>query len=113
MDGTSSTLGARPGIFIITPEGIRLEHSLSLGFRAFNNEAEYKALLVGLRAVRDMGARKVEIHSDSRLVVSQVQGSFEAQDSRKREYLWVVKQVIGQFPYTHPLWAFIFFLISK
>ena len=65
MDGASSTLGARVGIVIITPEGIRLEHSFRLGFRASNNKAEYEALLVGLRAVRDMGAREVEIHSDS------------------------------------------------
>ena len=80
MDGESSAAGARARIFIITPKGIRLEHSFRLGFRAFNNEAKYETLLAGLRAVLDMGAWEVEIYSDSRLVVSQVQGSFKAQD---------------------------------
>ena len=47
MDGASSAMGASVGIVIIIPEGIRLEHSFKLGFRASNNEAEYKALLVG------------------------------------------------------------------
>ena len=52
-----------------------------MGFRAFNNEAEYEALLAELRTVLGMGARDVEIYSDSRLVVSQVQGNFETRDS--------------------------------
>ena len=31
-----------------SPGGIRVEHSLRLGFQASNNEAEYEALLVEL-----------------------------------------------------------------
>ena len=78
MDGASSAMGASVGIVIIIPEGIRLEHSFKLGFRASNNEAEYEDLIVGLRTILGMGVRDVEIYSDSRLVVNQVQGSFEA-----------------------------------
>ena len=62
MDGASSALGARAGIIIITPEGIRLEHFFRLGFRASNNETEYEALLARLRAVLDLGAREVEVY---------------------------------------------------
>ena len=78
VDGASSVMGAGVRIVIITPKGIRLEHSFRLRFRAFNNEAEYEALPVGLRTVLNMGARDVEIYLDSRLVVSQVQGNFKA-----------------------------------
>ena len=63
MDGASSALGARVGIIIITSEGIRVEHSFRLGFKASNNEAEYKALLAKLRAVLNLGAREVEVYS--------------------------------------------------
>ena len=70
VDGASSAMGAGTEIVIITPKGIRSKHSFRLGFRASNNEAEYEALLAGLRAILDMGAREVEIYSDSRLVVS-------------------------------------------
>ena len=73
--------GANAGIDVITPEGIQLEHSFKLGFRASNNEAEYEALLIGLRTVLGMNARDVELYSNSRVVVSQVQGSFEAKES--------------------------------
>ena len=44
-----------------------------------------------------MDVRDVEIYSDSRLVVSQVQGNFEARDSRMKEYIQVVKQVMSKF----------------
>ena len=68
MDSASSAMGAGTKIIIITLEEIRLEHSFRLGFRASNNEAEYEALLAGLRAILGMGAWEVEIHLDSRLV---------------------------------------------
>ena len=41
VDGASSAIGAGVGIVIITPEGIRLEHSFRLGFNASNNKAKY------------------------------------------------------------------------
>ena len=97
MDGAQSAMGASAGIVIITSKGIWLEYSFRLGFRASNNEAEYEALLAELRTILGMGARDVEIYSDSRLVVNQVEGSFEARDSRMKEYLQVVKQVMGKF----------------
>ena len=78
VDGASSAKGTGAGIIIITPEGILLEHSFRLGFNASNNEAEYEALLAGLRAVSRLETWDVEIYSDSRLIVNQVQGSFEA-----------------------------------
>ena len=71
-DGTSSAMGAGVEIIINTPEEIRSEHSFRLGFKAFNNKVKYEALLVGLRAVLDMGAREVEVYLYSQLVVSQV-----------------------------------------
>ena len=87
MDGASSAMGASAGIVIVTLEGIQSEHSFRLGFKASNNEAEYKALLVGLKIVLGMGAWDFEAYSDSQLVINQVQGSFEACDSRMKEYL--------------------------
>lgn len=55
---------------MISSKGVRLEKSLRLGFRASNNEAEYEALISGLKTAQQLGAEKVEIFSDSNLVVS-------------------------------------------
>ena len=97
VDGASSAMGAGAEIIIITSEGIRLEHSFRLGIKASNNEAEYKTLIVKLKIAFDFGARDMEVYSDLRLVINQVQSSFEARDSRMKEYLRVVKQIMGKF----------------
>ena len=100
VDGASSALGASSGIVIITPEGIKMGHSFRLGFKASNNEAEYEALIAGLKTALDLGARDVEVYSDSLLVVNQVQGNFEARDSQMKEYLKVAKQIMAKFSTT-------------
>nr|XP_023888564.1 uncharacterized protein LOC112000644 [Quercus suber] len=97
MDGASNCTGADAGVVVITPEGIWLEHSFRLCFKASNNEAEYEAFLAGLRTVSSLGAQEVEVYSDLRLVVNQVQGSFEAQDSQMKAYLGRVKQAMSSF----------------
>lgn len=70
------------GIVLISPEKITVEKSLRLGFPATNNEVEYKALLAGMVMVSKMGGKVVEVFSDSRLVVRQVNGEFKAKDQR-------------------------------
>lgn len=97
VDGASSAKGAGAEVVIIISEGILLEHSFRLGFNASNNEAEYEALLAGLRVVSRLEARDVEIYSNSRLIVNQVQGNFEARDPRMKAYLDLVKQVMDSF----------------
>ena len=70
MDDASDSLGAGARIVVITPEGIKLEHSFRLGFKASNNEAEYEALLARLTVVSDLSAKDVDVYSDSQLVVN-------------------------------------------
>lgn len=65
MDGASNAMGARPRIVVVTPEGIRVKHSFRLGFKASNNKAKYKALLVGLKAIFGLRATDLEVYSDS------------------------------------------------
>ena len=56
VDDALSAMEAGAGIIVIPPEGIRLEHSFRLGFKASNNEAEYEAFLARLRTVLCLGA---------------------------------------------------------
>ena len=74
-----------------------MEHSLRLGFKASNNKAEYKALLAELRVVLDLGLQDMVVYLDSRLIVNQVEGSFEAKDPRMIDYLRLVKQTMSLF----------------
>ncbi|XP_075651601.1 uncharacterized protein LOC142622066 [Castanea sativa] len=68
-----------------------------MGFSATNNEAEYEALLIGMTMVQKMGGKNVEMFSDSRLVVGQVEGELEARDLRMQEYLSQVRRLQSNF----------------
>ena len=76
VDGAANYKGSGVGLVLISPERITIEKSLRLGFSATNNEAEYEALLVGMTMFQKMGGKAVEIFSDSRLVVGQIQGEW-------------------------------------
>jgi len=69
-------------LILISSERIIIEKSLRLDFLATNNGTKYETLLVGMTIVQKIGEKAVEIFSDSRLVVGQVQGELEAKDVR-------------------------------
>ncbi|XP_075667544.1 uncharacterized protein LOC142637124 [Castanea sativa] len=96
-DGASNRKGVGVGVVLITPEKLVIEKSLKLGFLATNNEAEYEALLAGAQMVRHLGGKIVKLYCDSRLVVRQVNGEFEARDERMKSYLERVKGVLSLF----------------
>ncbi|XP_075654923.1 uncharacterized protein LOC142625103 [Castanea sativa] len=96
-NGASNRKGAGVGVVLISPEKLVIEKSLRLGFSATNNEAEYEALLVGAQMVKHLGGKVVRLYCDSRLVVGQVNGEFEAKDKRMKSYLKRVQGVLGLF----------------
>ncbi|KAK3011810.1 hypothetical protein RJ639_012571 [Escallonia herrerae] len=49
VDGSSALGSSGPGLILISPEGFTIEYALRFGFQASNNEAEYEALLAGIR----------------------------------------------------------------
>ncbi|VFQ90193.1 unnamed protein product [Cuscuta campestris] len=55
-------------------------------FKVSNNEAEYEALLSGLRIILNLKAEYVTIRCDSRLVVSQIKGEFDTKEEWMRLY---------------------------
>ena len=90
-DGAINQKGVGVGVVVITPEKLVMEKSLRLGFLATNNEADYEALLAGVAMVRQLGGDMVELYSNSRLVVGQVNGEFKARDERMQGYLAKVR----------------------
>ncbi len=52
--------------------------------RATNNVAEYRALLLGLRRARELGASEVEVVGDSELIAKQVQGLYKVKHEAMR-----------------------------
>ena len=91
VEGASNKKGSGVGSVLISPEKVVIEKFLRLDFSATNNEAEYEALLEGMAMVQRMGGKSIKLFSDSRLVVNQVKGEFEAKDERMQGYLSQVK----------------------
>ena len=91
VDGASNQKGSGIGLVLMFPEKVIIEKYLRLDFSATNNEAKYEALLVGMAMVQRMGGKSIKLFSDSRLVVGQVKGEFEAKDERMQGYLSQVK----------------------
>ncbi|KAL0405695.1 UNVERIFIED_CONTAM: hypothetical protein Slati_3883400 [Sesamum latifolium] len=55
---------------------------MKFDFKASNNEAEYEALVIGMRMAHEAGARHLLAYSDSQLIVKQVEGTYEAKEER-------------------------------
>ena len=82
VDWASNQNGSGIRLVLISPEKVIVEKSLRLDFSATNNEAEYETLLIGMAMTQRMGGKSVKVFSDSKLVVGQVKGEFEAKDER-------------------------------
>ena len=91
VDGVSNQKGSGIELVLISFEKVIVEKSLRLDFSATNNEVEYEALLMGMAMVQRMGGKSVKVFLNSRLVVGQVKGEFEAKDERMQGYLSQVK----------------------
>lgn len=55
------------------------EHAEYLGVQT-NNQAEYKAVILGLKRCRDLGATQVEVAADSELLIKQANGEYKVKN---------------------------------
>lgn len=96
VDEASRSSGSGVELLLESPTGERLEQSIRLGFPASNNEAGYEAILSGLSLAITLNALKVRIHSDSQLLVGQIQKEYEAKDERMTKYLLKVQESLSR-----------------
>ncbi|GKG18391.1 reverse transcriptase domain-containing protein, partial [Tanacetum coccineum] len=73
--------GSGAGMILTNPEGVEFTYAIRFRFEATNNEAEYEALIAGLRIVEQMGVKNLQANVDSRLVANQVNGAYVAKES--------------------------------
>jgi ribonuclease HI len=79
FDGSKRVQGAGARVVLISPQGDKLKYVLRMSFpQASNNEAEYKALLHGMKMAKACGATRLKIFGDSNLVVQQVMNKCDA-----------------------------------
>nr|KYP72078.1 Uncharacterized protein Mb2253c family [Cajanus cajan] len=97
VDGSSNSKGGGAGIILEGPNQVTLEQSLKFSFKVTNNQAEYEALLTRLRLARDLEARRVSCNSDSKLMVEQLSGKYQAKDTLIQRYFHIAFHQISSF----------------
>jgi ribonuclease HI len=79
FDGSKRVQGAGAEVVLISPQGDKLNYVLRMSFpQASNNEAEYEALIHGMKMAKACGATRLKIFGDSNLIVQQVMNRYDA-----------------------------------
>ncbi|XP_074346209.1 uncharacterized protein LOC141684979 [Apium graveolens] len=97
VDGAVNNGGAGVGIVLVSPKGHHLMSAIHFKFYATNNDAEYEALINGLKISLEMGVRNLIAMSDSEPVANQVNGGFQVRGPRTELYLRCTQRLIGMF----------------
>ena len=97
VDGAANAQGSGAGLILTSPKGIDIEYALGFGFQAFNNEAEYEAVIDGLNLSHSMEVDQLEVCSDSQLVIKQIEDTYEAKGEKLVLYLKKVRELLRKF----------------
>jgi hypothetical protein len=69
VDGSKRVSGAGAGVVLVSPQGDKMRYILRMRFmNPSNNEAEYEAVLHGMRMAKACGASRIKIHGDTNLI---------------------------------------------
>nr|GEV63404.1 reverse transcriptase domain-containing protein [Tanacetum cinerariifolium] len=97
IDGSSCVDGSGEGLILTNPDGVEFTYALRFQFAVSNNEAEYEALIAGLRIATQMGVKNVQANVDSKLVANQVLGTYVAKEDNMIKYLDITKGLVSGF----------------
>ncbi|KAL0456349.1 UNVERIFIED_CONTAM: hypothetical protein Slati_0974100 [Sesamum latifolium] len=97
LDGSSTTQESGAGVVLTIPQGDDMEFAIKFEFKASNNEAEYEALVLGMRMAQDAGASHLLAYSDFQLIVKQVSGEYEAKEESMVQYLQQIEKLKTKF----------------
>jgi ribonuclease H / adenosylcobalamin/alpha-ribazole phosphatase len=85
------------GVVIEDDQGMKLRTFHRWLGVATNNQAEYLALIDGLKAVADWKPDRLEVYLDSKLVVEQVNGRWKVREPELKELHRQATELLKQF----------------
>jgi ribonuclease HI len=77
FDGDSYREGEGIGIWINHPKRYLKLCSYKLVFECTNNMTEYEALILGLKVLKELGAKRIVVHGDSEIIINQIKGIYQ------------------------------------
>jgi ribonuclease HI len=97
FDGSLKLEGAGAGVLLISPTGEQLKYVLQIFWKVSNNEAEYEALLHGLRLATSLGIKRLLVYGDSTVVINQVNKSWDRNKENMDAYCLEVRKLENKF----------------
>jgi ribonuclease HI len=105
FDGASSKEGVGVGVVFVSPAQETIYFPYKLEFETTNNVAEYEALVLGLRAAKDMGIEELSVFGDRRairfgdveLIFHQIKNLYQTKNPRLRSYRNEVWDLVDSF----------------
>jgi ribonuclease HI len=82
---------------LISPKSEQLKYVLQIFWKVSNNEAEYKALLHGLRLAITLGIKRLLVDGDSAVVINQVNKSWDRNKENMDAYCLEVRKLENKF----------------
>jgi ribonuclease HI len=104
FDGSLKLEGAGAGVLLISPTGEQLKYVLQMFWKVTNNEAEYEALLHGLRLAVSLGIKLLLVYGDSAVVINQVNKSLDRNKENMDAYcleVWKLKNKLYGLKFHH------------
>ncbi len=77
---------AGAGAVLLDPSGHPQSRAARFLGRTTNNTAEYQAFLLGLQMALEHGVRRLQVFSDSQLLVEQVNGGYQVKSPRLKPF---------------------------
>jgi len=87
--------GAR--VLFISPKGEQLKYVFQILFKVSNNDAEYEALLHGLRLAVSLGIKRLLVYGDSLIVVQQVNKEWDINKNTMDAYVEEIRKLKNKF----------------
>jgi ribonuclease HI len=98
INGSKRVSGVGAGVVLVSPQGDKMRYVLCMRFtNPSNNEAEYEAVLHGMRMVKACRATRIKIHGDSNLIAQQVMKECDATYANMIAYRAMYDKLEGDF----------------
>jgi ribonuclease HI len=97
FDGSLKLDGGGAGVLFISPKGEQLKYILQIFWEVSNNEAEYEALLHGLRMAISLDIKRLLVYGDSLLVIQQVNKEWDCNKETMDAYVQEVRKLENKF----------------
>jgi ribonuclease HI len=97
FDGALNLEGAGAGVLLISLQGEQLKYVLQIHYKASNNNAEYEAMINGLRIAVSLSIKRLLAFGDSKVVIEQVNKEWDCVKDIMDAYCAEIRKLEGHF----------------